>query len=61
MNKNASYYDVRPIKDLREMLRGAVVEKQEHPAFLTKPVLGKPYVPVSYKAYRSEERRVGHE
>lgn len=54
MNKNASYYDVRPIKDLREMLRGAVVEKQEHPAFLTKPVLGKPYVPVSYKDYGND-------
>ena len=54
MNKNAPCYDVRPIKDLREMLRGAVVEKQEHPAFLTKPVLGKPYVPVSYKDYGSD-------
>lgn len=44
-------YDVREIHDLREMLRGSVELYGDKVAFLTKPILKKPYVPVTFKQF----------
>ncbi len=59
MKKNAPLYDVRKIKDLREMFRGSIEEFADKTAFLTKPVTGKPYVPVTYRQFGKDIDSLG--
>ncbi len=42
---------VRDIQNLRDLWVGSVQEYPERPAFLTKPVKGQPYVPISYRQF----------
>lgn len=57
--KNYPLHYVRPIKDLRDMLRGSVEEYANRAAFLTKPAIGKPYVPVTFKQYGKDIDALG--
>ncbi len=59
MNKNAPLYEVRKIRDLREMFQGSIEEYADKNAFLTKPVIGKPYVPVTYRAFGEDIKAFG--
>ncbi len=59
MNKNAPLYDVRKIRDLREMFQGSIEEYADKNAFLTKPVIGQPYVPVTYRAFGDDIQAFG--
>ncbi|MDI9468831.1 MAG: AMP-binding protein [Bacillota bacterium] len=59
MSKNAPLYEVRKIRDLKEMLAQSVSTWADAPAFLTKPVRGEPYVPVSYRSYAQDVDCVG--
>lgn len=59
MKKNQPLHYVREINDLREMLRGSVKKYAERPAFLTKPEIGKPYVPVTYAQYGKDIEAFG--
>ncbi|MGI6580320.1 MAG: AMP-binding protein [Saccharofermentanales bacterium] len=59
MKKNQPLHDVRQIDDLREMLRGSVKEYADKTVFLTKPEIGKPYVPVTYARYGNDIEAFG--
>lgn len=52
-------YDTRQITDLRDMIMGSVEMYADKTAFLTKPVKGKPYVPVTYKEYGDDLKAFG--
>jgi len=47
------------ITDLKDMLDQAAGKHPDNVAFLTKPVKGKPYVPVSYRQYNADVEAVG--
>ncbi len=59
MSKNAPLYEVRHIRNLKEMLAQSISIWSDSPAFLTKPVRGEPYVPVSYRSYGEDVDRIG--
>ncbi len=59
MKKNAPLYEVRPIRDLKDMLRQSAELYSTSTAFLTKPVKLAPYKPVSYKQYADDVNRLG--
>ncbi len=59
MKKNAPLYEVRAIKDLKDMLRQSAELYSTSTAFLTKPVKLGPYKPVSYKQYAEDVDRIG--
>lgn len=54
MGNYDNLYDVREIKDLREMLRGSVKNYAAKNAFLSKPVKGEPYVPTTYQEFGND-------
>jgi long-chain acyl-CoA synthetase len=47
------------IRDLKDMLDQAAESYPDNVAFLTKPVKGQPYFPVSYKQYHADVEAVG--
>lgn len=59
VNLKSPLIEVRKIKDLREMLQGSVEQHGEKAAFLSKPVKGEAYVPVSYKRFGADVEAVG--
>ena len=59
MNKNAPLYEVRKIKDLKDMLKQSAELYSTSTAFLTKPVKLGPYKPVSYKQYATDVDQMG--
>lgn len=59
MKKNAPLYEVRAIKDLKDMLRQSAELYSTSTAFLTKPVKLGPYKPVSYKQYAEDVDKLG--
>lgn len=59
VNLNSPLIEVRKIKDLREMLKGSVELHGEKTAFMTKPVKGEAYVPVSFMRYGADVEAVG--
>lgn len=58
MKKNQPLHYVRPINDLREMLRDSIEEYSDRPAFLIKPEIGKPYAPVTFAKYRNYQHHI---
>lgn len=50
---------VREIENLRDLWMGSVKEFPERPVFLTKPVKGKSYVPVSYAQFGNDINYLG--
>ena len=59
MKKNQPLHYVRPINDLREMLRDSIEEYSDRPAFLIKPEIGKPYAPVTFAKYGKDIEAFG--
>lgn len=59
MNKNAPLYEVRKIRDLKDMLQQSAELYSTSTAFLTKPVKLGPYKPVSYKQYATDVDQLG--
>ena len=57
--KHAPLYEVREIRDLKDMLAQSVEIYGGETAFLTKPVTGQPYVPVTYRQYSDDVARLG--
>jgi len=49
--KNIPLYEVRPINNLREMLKGSVELYGDKPAFLYKKKEGDNYLPITYRQY----------
>jgi long-chain acyl-CoA synthetase len=52
--KYGKLYDVRPIKDLKDMLDSSVDLYGEKAAFLSKPKNQTDYVPITYKQYKKD-------
>jgi len=52
--KNGKLYEVRPIRDLKDMLESSVKLFGEKAAFLSKPKGQADYVPITYKQYKSD-------
>ncbi|MBN1892823.1 MAG: AMP-binding protein [Clostridiales bacterium] len=52
--KNIPYYEVREIKDLRDMLRQSVKIFNDKTAFLIKKNRGEPYTKISYRTYGAD-------
>lgn len=52
--KYGKLYDVRPIKDLKDMLDSSVELYGEKAAFLSKPKNQTDYVPITYKQYKKD-------
>ncbi len=52
--KNIPLYQVRPIKDLKDMLNSSVALYGDRTAFLMKPKSGDPYVPITYNQYKKD-------
>lgn len=50
---------VRNIENLRDLWVGTVNEYAQRPAFLTKPVKGQPYVPISYQQFGNDITALG--
>ncbi len=59
MKKNAPLYEVRAIRDLKDMLQQSAELYSTSTAFLTKPVKLGPYKPVSYKQYAEDVDKLG--
>lgn len=59
MKKNAPLYEVRKIKNLKDMLKQSAELYSTSTAFLTKPVKLGPYQPVSYKQYADDVDKIG--
>ena len=57
--KNIPLYEVRPIKNLREMINTSVELFGDSTAFLTKPNEGSTYVPISYRKYKTDIDAMG--
>lgn len=57
--KNIPLYDVRKIKDLRDMLNSSVEIYGDKPAFLVKYKSGGNYEPVSYKQFKRDVESFG--
>ena len=56
MKKNI-FYDVKPVRDLRVMLKGFVDSGPERAAFMTK--VGGIYEPVSYRQFQDDINALG--
>src|SRR5665647_525519 len=54
MKKNAPFYDVRNINDLRDMLAQSRTLYADQTAFLIKDRRGGPYLPVTYRQYAAD-------
>ncbi|NLP13574.1 MAG: long-chain fatty acid--CoA ligase, partial [Clostridium sp.] len=52
--KNSDLYEVRPIKDLKDMLDSSVKLFGEKAAFLSKPKGQADYAAITYKQYKSD-------
>lgn len=52
-------YTVYPIRHLRDLLEHSRTAFAERTAFLTKPVRGKPYVPITYAQYAADVDALG--
>lgn len=50
---------VRNIENLRDLWVGTVRDYAQRPAFLTKPVKGQPYVPISYRQFGNDITALG--
>ena len=59
MNKNAPLYEVRKIRDLRDMLTQSSKLYADQPAFLVKERRGEPYKPVTYGQYAKDVDAIG--
>ena len=59
MNKNAPLYEVRKIRDLRDMLTQSSKLYKDQPAFLIKERRGEPYKPVTYGQYAKDVDAIG--
>ena len=59
MNKNAPLYEVRKIRDLRDMLTQSSKLYADQPAFLIKERRGEPYKPVTYGQYAKDVDAIG--
>lgn len=57
--KKAPLYEVREIKDLKDMLAQSVELFNNNTAFLTKPVIGEPYVPVTFNEFNDDVNALG--
>ena len=57
--KNGELYEVRPIKDLKDMLYSSVEIYGDKAAFLSKPKGSSEYVPISYNQYKSDVNDMG--
>ena len=57
--KNIPLYEVRKIKDLRDMLQQSTALYGEHPAFMVKKERGGPYVNVTMKEYADDVNALG--
>jgi long-chain acyl-CoA synthetase len=57
--KNGELYEVRPIKDLKDMLYSSVEIYGDKAAFLSKPKGSSEYVPISYNQYKSDVNAMG--
>ena len=56
---NGEYNDVRPINDLRELIRGSVDLYEDKAAFLVKTRTGGPYEPITYARVRIDMNAFG--
>ena len=52
--KKIPYYEVREIRDLKDMLQQSVRLYKDKTLFLNKPQKGAPYVPVSFEQYEKD-------
>lgn len=52
--KNGKLYEVRPIKDLKDMLNSSVELYGDKAAFLSKPKNQADYVPITYRQYKND-------
>jgi len=52
--KNVELYEVRPIRDLKDMLESSVKLYGEKAAFLSKPKGQADYIPITYRQYKSD-------
>lgn len=59
MKKNVPFYEVREIKDLKDMLAQSVSIYGDKTLFLIKEVKGEPYKEVSFKKYGEDVRAFG--
>lgn len=57
--KNGELYNVRPIKNLKDMLNSSVDLYGEKAAFLSKPKNQTDYVPITYKQYKNDVEAFG--
>ncbi len=57
--KNSKLYEVRPIKDLKDMLNSSAEIYGDKAAFLSKPKGKSQYFPISYKQYKSDVDAMG--
>ncbi len=57
--KNGKLYEVRPIKDLKDMLNSSVELYGDKAAFLSKPRNQADYVPITYKQYKKDVEAFG--
>lgn len=57
--KNGKLYEVRPIKDLKDMLNSSAEIYGDKAAFLSKPKGKSQYSPISYKQYKSDVDAMG--
>lgn len=57
--KNGELYEVRPIKDLKDMLYSSVEIYGDKAAFLSKPKGSSEYIPISYNQYKSDVNAMG--
>ena len=54
MNKNAPFYEVREIKDLKDMLESSCKLYGERVAFLVKEKPGGPYKEITYNEFKAD-------
>lgn len=59
MMKNGELYEVRPIKDLKDMLSSSVEIYGDKAAFLSRPKGSSDYAPISYKQYKADVEAFG--
>lgn len=57
--KNPPLYEVQPITDLKDMFQYACRSFADRKAFLSKPVKGQPYVPITYRQYGEDVSALG--
>ena len=57
--KNIPLYEIRKIKDLRDMLQQSVKLYQDNTVFLIKKIKGEPYTSISFKQYSEDVDALG--